>query len=505
MNWNYFSRYLQKTENEKADVICGVTWQGFNAWQVIKTPYYFFRIQSSAKNNAVPRFYTIKKFARSLEYVLYYALFILTYAVFKRNHKKPAVLISAFTGDKLAKNEHGKYFNYLVDAFVTEGMVKDYLYMEHSLNGEFKKPSCVTAGVKTDFLLKAAQGYKFLYGKKLRADNVASQLNSLLDDEELSAAFTSAQREVVLKNILVDFAAEYKISTIFLKAVRPRLILCSETPGTGFMAAANNLRISAVDMQHGIIDPAHPQYVYSGKLKCCKQHLVLPDRVGVFGSFHKKILMRSGFWSGDEIIELGSYRMESTREKYSSVQPEARRSFSILFPTQWTSFNDMMLLLKMLGGQLPEQVRIVVKLHPLEYAANVEKYYKLQADFPSLEIKEKDTDIYELIRSSFLMIGFDSAVLLESISLGTPAITIGTKESPNGIHSVLENDYLESTIRMVDINDKEKLVALITRAIEDKDFYASWKTAAVEKGDELYKSDYINNCRKFIQSNSLRA
>ena len=157
-------------------------------------------------------------------------------------------------------------------------------------------------------------------------------------------------------------------------------------------------------------------------------------------------------------------------------------------------------LLQNLVRHVQDDIEIVLKLHPLEPAANVEQFRQMAiAHAGKISIAEKDSDIYSLIDRSLLMIGFDSAALLEAIALSKPCITITTPGMPQGMHSMFNDKNLEEAIKAVDLDNVECITGLIDKASHDPVFYEEWVNAARGQGLYLYANNYIGNCRAFIE------
>jgi len=231
-----------------------------------------------------------------------------------------------------------------------------------------------------------------------------------------------------------------------------------------------------------------------------REKMILPNWVGVFGEFHKKILTANGFWNDNEIVVIGSKRVDLNRSRYKNVDtPDI--SMTLLLPTQWTVFEEMKTVVKALIPNLKDGARIILKMHPLENPVHIAGYEDLvKSSGGKLEIAEKEADIFQLINECRLMIGFDSTVLLESITFGKPAVTIGLPTAPMGIHSLFSETTLESSIMVVPIDNLSYLNELIERAFNDHQFYRNWKENAYMSGNELYARNYQSNCRQFIET-----
>lgn len=502
ITWNTVAHQLAIFEEEYADKLCSVTVQGYNAWQIVKPPLYFLIIKNTASPAALPQPVPATAITKTVNWIrlLASSAFGITGLWLKglTGSRRDRVLFYTYSADKLAKDAQGQYFNFLVDGFVTRGIVKNYIYSELSQNGHFKTPSPVTPGFKLD-RLNGFANYKTWRSRNSAAVQAATErLEGWLTDYFFKNGIDIRLPAGAIKSILLAFIGQYYADNILLKAARPSLIIASEVTGSGLIAAAIRANVPVIELQHGLMDQYHPQYTYSSKLAACKKNMALPTWIGVFGPLHKNILLAGKFWNDEEIVVLGNCRIEMNRERYGGNN--VRSANTILFPTQWTSFEDTMQVLRDLLPGLPSGVRLVLKLHPLEREEYIAQYRELLKTYPNLVIEGKEKDIYPLIHASRLVIGFDSTVLLEAISMGVPSITITTPTLPDGIHSLFNSDELKDAIKVVGITEPAKLTDLVRRSFTEEAFYAGWSNKSKMQGDALYAGNYFENCKKFIHA-----
>ncbi len=303
---------------------------------------------------------------------------------------------------------------------------------------------------------------------------------------------------------ILYFNSEYKYSGLFLRTVRPKLIISSEQLGYGFLAAATRLSITSLDLQHGIIDRFHPQYIYAGKMKAIRDKLIIPSYIGVFGNLHKNVLLHDDFWSQEEIVTLGSDRIQSNREKYALQKNGDGERDLVFLPTQKTIFREMKALLEELLAMDQLKFKVVLKIHPLEPKRNVDAYELLATQKPGfIEIAGRESNVYAVMMKARLVVGFDSAVLLDAVSLLKPCVTLTTPSAPNGVHEFYLNGELEDIIKSVKVCDTIALIDLINRSIEDEVFYKEWSDELSGYSSNLYSGNYLHNCEDFIKKTFL--
>ena len=495
--WSLLSKSLYDFEKRFCNELAELKYKEFNAWQIAKIPLYFNNLKHVTASDmpVKKRKSLLNIFKKSIDFSrLVFNLFLLYMGSIAKGKRR--VVFFSFSGDKFSKNEKGYYFNYLIDGFITEKIISNYIYAESSYNGDHKLPSKIRADFKVDSLFLLYPFYRTAV--KREVEKAESCINALHNKLELFSKDTGCLPVDIntLKNIFWSFEAEHRMFILFLKCCRPKFIITSEKPGTSFLAAAKKMQVPTLDVQHGIIDQHHPQYIYAAGLNKTKHTMILPQWIGTFGEFHKEQLLQTGFWKKEELVVFGSCRMEMNRKKYAESNI---RQHTILIPTQWTYYLETCSFLEGILPLIPSCFKIILKLHPLEEESHVKGYYRLIKEKEIIQIAGKDDDIYALIRSSKLVIGFDSAVLLEAICLGTPCITLCTDACPQGIHSLFHESKLTRSILPIHFTDKVELVKTINSCL-DIGYYNFWQSKVSEDGEDLYANNYFENCRQFVQS-----
>ncbi len=496
-------------EDEFAGELKNIRYSGLIVWPIVKSPLYFSLLHpmgSQMESSAVTPGKQLTIFYRiGLQFKKLSNLLTLLYQLGKIKYSKKgngkSILFYAFAGDKLTKDASGKFLNSLVDEFILGKIVTEYVYAEKSFDGDFKLPAAVRTDLNLDNADAVSSWYRLKNKNNKELSDLAAVIFAMFDRflERRGQRGLITEKEIL--DIIIAFTGEYEASIFLLKAINPAAIITSEKPGTGLIAAANKLNITTVDMQHGVIDRFHPQYVYSAGMKEVKSQMSLPAYIGLFGELHKEILLKESFWDSNDLQVLGSSRVEHNRDKYITGNDNTDKGqITVLIPTQWTFFDDTKRLLDILLAGIEAKFIIVLKIHPHEPESNILYYKQLQQQHAQrIRISEKNEDIYKDIIAADLIIGFNSAVLLETVSLMKPCITITTPVAPNGIHQLIGDERLERAIRKVSISDTASMISLI-RSTEQKDAqYVDWLTAAREESYSLYAGSYYDNCQILIK------
>ncbi|MCU0428430.1 MAG: hypothetical protein MUF42_00535 [Cytophagaceae bacterium] len=405
---------------------------------------------------------------------------------------KRKVLLFTNGVDRLFQNEEGKRVNALIDPLIIEKAITDYIYIEKDRTTNTSAPLMrrdfdedafrILIGGLTRILIKT--GYK---------SKVSHTLHSSLQDYFSKKGETIPDYSCIIQHFLCAFYAEYLFYNCFYLIIRPRFIVGSEQVATGKMAAALNRGIPMIELQHGLVEDNHPYYDYHPILANYRKELVLPTKIGVFGNFYKDFLLKCPVWNQDQIVAIGYYRMELKRKLYNRTFAEPLR---ILFPTQWTTYTESLQLIEFLKTKTKElSFEFIIKPHPLEPSHHLTGYEHAVSN-SGFEFKSLRSDIYECMYTADLVIGFDSTVLLEAISLGIPVITIATKDFPDGLNSFLNTTSLMEAIKPA--KNLDEIFSYTLQLATNEDFRNAWKAECEKLGDYVYQKNYLEKVTTMI-------
>jgi hypothetical protein len=497
LNVHHLGELFYRFEAEHAVEIQALREQDFLAWQILKSPYYFSLIQMDpeAPEVNIPALKS-NRLLTMLKWLLLWTTgisWLLKYFLLTRLRKN-RVFIFASAADKLAPLKTGGYYNYITDNWVAAGIAEKYIYAERSGQGDFKTPSVVVKNINADRIIKIVQ-LKDRFSKK-NSRGVSAQLAALFGQFCAGQNVSIPLSELAVERCLGQFRAEYKTWKQVFRFIRPAYILSSEQPGSGFMGAAIKRKIPFLELQHGIIDKYHPQYTFHPALKPYKKQMVIPGHTGVFGQAHKDQLLENGFWNDGEMVVLGNCRIEMER---AAAGESRKESAAVLLATQWTFFEETKAVIGALAADKNHiSFQLLVKLHPLESKEHSQYYHSMAEAHPELfKIAQRNDNAYELIRKCKLLIGFNSTVMLESVSLGTPCISLTTPAVPQGILSLINGPALAGAFELVPFHNTDMLIDVLNKAVTDEAVYQQMCERTISLGDALYASGYTARCRDF--------
>lgn len=169
--------------------------------------------------------------------------------------------------------------------------------------------------------------------------------------------------------------------------------------------------IKTVELQHGYIGNQHPSYNYpSGEpFEIAKEYL--PDYFLTYGEYWNEQIH-----TPSRCIAVGNPHLNNTKEICENSYPAIPKS--ILIVSQGIVTGIMVKIAEYLSQTFP-QYRIIFKLHPGEVPFT-ERYQDLQK-YKNIQIKTYD-NIYELISSCDIIIGYSSTTLFEAIAFSNKRI-----------------------------------------------------------------------------------
>ena len=171
--------------------------------------------------------------------------------------------------------------------------------------------------------------------------------------------------------------------------------------------------VKTVEVQHGYVGPEHYAYNYPSGNADWAMKDYLPDYYLTFGKYWGEQIQ-----TPSTIVTVGNPTLNrSADDLQKEVSPQSN---SILVVSQGTVTPKMVKIAKYLSQALPKHT-IIFKLHPGEVPFT-HRYEDLKK-YHNVQIRTYD-NIYELIASSEIIVGYNSTTLFESIAFGGKRIFV---------------------------------------------------------------------------------
>ncbi len=236
-------------------------------------------------------------------------------------------------------------------------------------------------------------------------------------------------------SMIVNHLVRYK----FLKPLLERRLLPHLNNRTAFVAVAAYMAAKAaitqvlheadytvVEAQHGIINQDHIAYTLPQSVLNETSHparVYLPDHLLTFGTYWGEQAQLPA-----QKIVVGFPHLMAQLDQLAAT--DCMNTRSILFISQWTITDRLVLLAAALARRLPDY-HIIYKLHPME--VNFTEKLKPLAGIANLEIVGL-ANVHTIIARAGMIVGYNSTVLFEALAF------------PNRRIFVLANDEMPPEI-----------------------------------------------------------
>jgi hypothetical protein len=326
-------------------------------------------------------------------------LFLLGY---KKKHD------SLFTSTKRYFSEHDKYHDYFFGPYFS--LFSNPLIFEKSFHGQSKKIGEKEEKYLFDFITLSS-AVKAIVELKLKSSKYKTEISEFAS--LICQSFSIPDYYTHLNKILNRNYHSMKYIRSYINKISNRLegnvafIHCASYLSTNgeIIRCLKENGIITVELQHGYVGKEHHAYHYptGDSVSIAKKYL--PDYYLTFGEYWNEQIQ-----TPSKVISVGNPSLNKSRDYYEkkcTVNPN-----SILIISQGIVTLKMVEIAKYLTGAFPEKT-IIFKLHPGEVPFK-ERYEELE-QYENIKIKTYD-NIYELIASNKVIVGYSSTTLFEAIA-----------------------------------------------------------------------------------------
>jgi hypothetical protein len=256
-------------------------------------------------------------------------------------------------------------------------------------------------------------------GRARDLDRLAAELAPRLRSSFDSEAFS----EQWIAHTLHYFRESRRLWRMALKRLSPKAVLIGDSNEYGTVAAAKDLGIPVVEMQHGINDRYHAGYSWTRYALPYKKCMPVPDRLLLYGTHWRDELAAGGFW-GDSLRVVGSPQIDRHRRLAGDRTTGPR---TILFTGQGIDTGRVAQFLReFLNLAADQNIRLVVRRHPF-YEVDKTRYTNaftgLEGCTSVLGGSDKPST-FELLRNAALHISISSATHYDALGLGVPTAVL---------------------------------------------------------------------------------
>ena len=328
------------------------------------------------------------------------------------------------TSSALREKEAGFYKDVYFDDLIKElGSVYKIERVNSPLYDDRRKAALIPSAITTS-TLELVVGWLTKLPASAEINRAADRISTILQSEPALQALTPARIMLVLKH----FYWMKQLYQFLLWRIRPLCVLAENTKsGYPIWAAAKELGISTVEVQHGIFSRNHPD-VLSASATPYRKSLIVPDKIFLFGEYWRDELKKNRFYDR-ELVPVGSSQIDHYRqfrfEQQKHRSPEGQ--CMLLLTTQGFSRDSLIRFiadfLQTADGKL--DYSFYIKLHPArEIGKSI--YEEAFGANPKVHILlgSEDPSTYELLTKADFHLSVASASHYDALGLGVPTIVL---------------------------------------------------------------------------------
>lgn len=239
--------------------------------------------------------------------------------------------------------------------------------------------------------------------------------------------------EIDIQRSLLRFYWSKRLYKWLLARLRPKITLSADTGEFAFWAASQELGIPAVEFQHGVFLPTHPNALNS-KMTAHRRHMVVPDKIFLYGEYWKQQLLLNHYYR-DELIPVGSPRIDRYRAMREKTNIRNDKT-TMLLTSQGLDREHLIEFMREFVDDANSELEytLYIKLHPAE--KEKKPYQQAFKGYPQVKILfgfEKPST-FELLVKADLHISIASASHYDALGLFVPTAIL-----PLAGHELVQN------------------------------------------------------------------
>ena len=313
-------------------------------------------------------------------------------------------------------NQEGRYFNRITDYFYFE-IENQAALIEDTADKHLRWPRVhKNVYAHLPLRLKSAISRK-MYKPKLNLDDsliikellesIGFKIGRLLQEKTWKRI-----RDIIERNCL-EFQSSIQTYVEFFKAKRPKIIFVEDGSygsRSYIIVAAHSLKIPVAELQHGFVNEEHHAYnLGQGLLNTKVVKDYYPDYLLMYGDFWSSAVKILG-----QKIVIGNPFLS---EKLAALKPKVADN-QILFLSSGITFQETSAFLsRLIPYAINKGFTLTLRPHPLEMKQANEKYSAL---IKQGLIIDKESDLYESISRSKMIVGETSTALFEAMAVKVP-------------------------------------------------------------------------------------
>jgi len=228
-----------------------------------------------------------------------------------------------------------------------------------------------------------------------------------------------------IDGIALTFLSHYYAWKLIYRLFKPQAVLVSVAPykREAEIAALRSLKIPVYEYQHGDMTSVDISYCYSSHVKHLKAIMPIPDKMFLFGTQQKDVLLESGFWTADQLEVTGSPQIYFS-ERVGIVGYPYDPTFRNILVTPSvlngvpTALRDF--IRHYIASTGAEKYRFYVRPHPSE---RYEDWVEFSKEFPGKVLVAR-ANLHSQIKGAFAQLGVFTSCFHEGFHWNVPAYVL---------------------------------------------------------------------------------
>jgi len=280
--------------------------------------------------------------------------------------------------------------------------------------------------IKSDLTTSFIELISFLpirFSVPRRLLKLGSILSGCLQKEPGLEMFTSE----IVTDILLQFFWSKRLYGWLLRRILPEYVLVADSGEYMIAAAAKELGIKVIELQHGfgLSSGYHPSYWWPPYASAYKDSMPIPDRIFLYGEHSREKLRISGFW-GNDLRVVGSVRLDQYREIKKNQKVKHNSKCSIVLTTQGLDTERLAAFVAdFLKIANREKFYLYIKLHPAYETSKVLYKSAVNKDERvSVILGSERPSTYKLLTQADIHVSISSSCHYEALGLGVPTVIL---------------------------------------------------------------------------------
>lgn len=236
------------------------------------------------------------------------------------------------------------------------------------------------------------------------------EVNQTLQNMRDSKHYNAEEMQYIESAFHVFIEQYLRYYSIFKNSGARRVLFIAHYHNEGIIAAARDLGIETLELQHGLINAKDLYYVYDSTFDAVLKNALFPDKIFLYGQYWKEVLEQGAEWSKEQLVILGSSMLG--QDEISGNLEFDQKPKQILVASQKGMADLFIPLIYQLLDHVnrhPEW-KVIVKLHP--YETETERYYNIKNE--RLEFAPLKSSIKDYLSTSRIQMSIYSTTLFDA-------------------------------------------------------------------------------------------